>query len=104
MLVNVGRKRLDLVTNIGPVPKGGGGTPLCCRLYRYVPCHRVGFWSRFGLKTGVHFAHFGLKSGIVSRELRERMNVFIVSVPNEEERKRDMRIRNGFEDFFFVSL
>ena len=28
------------------------------------------------------------------------MNVFIVSVPNEEERKRDMRIRNGFEDFF----
>ena len=29
MLVNVGRKRLDLVTNIGPVPKeGGGGYPL----------------------------------------------------------------------------
>ena len=65
MLVNVGRKRLDLVTNIGPVSKGGGGTPLCCRLYRYVPCHRVGFWSRFGLKTSIHFAHFGLKSGIV---------------------------------------
>ena len=30
MLVNVGRKRLDLVTNIGPVPKeGGGGVPPC---------------------------------------------------------------------------
>ena len=102
MLVNVGRKRLDLVTNIGPVPKkGGGGTPLCCRLYRYVPCHRVGFWSRFGLKTGIQFAHFGLESGIVfegATGAYERIS--IVSVPNEEERKRNIRIRNGFEDFF----
>ena len=24
--------------------------------------HRVGFLHRFGLKTGKHFAHFGLKS------------------------------------------
>ena len=23
------------------------------------------FFSRFGLKTGLHFAHFGLESGIV---------------------------------------
>ena len=23
------------------------------------------FFSRFGLKTGIHFAHFGLESGIV---------------------------------------
>ena len=44
-----------------------------------MPPHRVGFLRRFGLKTGVHFAHFGL----VSRELRECMNVFIVSIPNE---------------------
>ena len=28
------------------------------------------------------------------------MNVFIVSISNEEERKRNMRIRNGFEEFF----
>ena len=28
------------------------------------------------------------------------MNVFIVSIPNEYERKKNMRIRNGFEEFF----
>ena len=42
---------------------GGGGTPLD-RLYWYVPPHRVGFLRRFGLKTGIHFAHFGLQSGM----------------------------------------
>ena len=31
---------------------------------------------------------------------RRRMNVFIVSIPNEKERKRNMRIRNIFEDLF----
>ena len=35
------------------------------------------------LKTGIHFAHFRLESGMVSRELRECMNVFIVLIPNE---------------------
>ena len=43
---------------------GGGLTPLY-KLYRYVPPHRVGFLCRFGLKMGIHFAHFGLESGIV---------------------------------------
>ena len=43
---------------------GGGGTPLY-KLYRCVSPHRVGFLRRFGLKTGIHFAHFGLKSGMV---------------------------------------
>ena len=57
-----------------------GGTPLY-RLYRYVPPHRVGFLCRFGLKSGIHFAHFGLESGMVLRELRKRMNVFIVLIP-----------------------
>ena len=28
------------------------------------------------------------------------MNVFIVSIPNQLERKRNMRIQNGFEEFF----
>ena len=28
------------------------------------------------------------------------MNVFIVSIPNEQERKKNMRIRNGLEEFF----
>ena len=44
-----------------------GGTPLY-KLYRYVPPHRVGFLRCFGLKTGlIHFAHFGLESGMVFR-------------------------------------
>ena len=39
-------------------------TPLY-KLYRYVPPHRVGFLHGFGLKTGIHFAHSGLESGMV---------------------------------------
>ena len=42
----------------------GGGTPLY-KLYRYVPSHRLGFFPGFGPKTGVHFTHFGLESGMV---------------------------------------
>ena len=37
---------------------GGGGTPLH-KPCRYVPAQRVGFLRRFGLKTGIHFTHFG---------------------------------------------
>ena len=33
--------------------------------YRYVPPQRVGFLCRFGLKTGIDFADFGLESGMV---------------------------------------
>ena len=43
---------------------GGGGTPLY-KLYGYVPSQRVWFMSRFGLKTGIDFDHFSLKSGMV---------------------------------------
>ena len=46
------------------VPPSPGGTSLY-KPYRYVPPHRVGFLRPFGLKTGVHFAHFGLESGMV---------------------------------------
>ena len=58
-------------TKLGPtlrrienVKKILGGTPLY-KLYRYVPPHWVGFLRRFGLKTGIDFAHFGLESGMV---------------------------------------
>ena len=61
---------------------GRAGTPLY-KLRRCVSPHRVGFLRCFGLKTGRHFAHFGLESGMVSREIRECMNVFIVLIPNE---------------------
>ena len=42
----------------------GGGTPLY-KVYRYVPPQRVWFLSRFGLKTGIDFDNYGLKSGRV---------------------------------------
>ena len=45
-------------------PPEGESTPLY-KLYKYVPPHQVGFLRRFGLKTGIHFAHFGLESGMV---------------------------------------
>ena len=44
--------------------EGGGGTPFY-KLCRYVPPHPVRFLCRFGLQTGIHFAHFGLESGMV---------------------------------------
>ena len=50
---------------------------------RNVPPHRVGFLSCFGLKTGIHFTHFGLESGMVLGGTTECMNVFIVSIPNK---------------------
>ena len=34
-------------------------------LCRYVLLHGVGVLCRFGLKTGIDFAHFGLESGMV---------------------------------------
>ena len=45
----------------------GEGTPLY-KLYRHVPPHLVGFFGPFGLKTGLDFAHFGLKSDMVFGE------------------------------------
>ena len=50
----VGKERLHCAANLG-------GT----LLYKLVPSHRIGFLRRFGLKTGIHFAHFGLESGLV---------------------------------------
>ena len=69
-----------------------------CKPYRYVPPHRVGFLRRFGLKTGINFVHFGLESGMICvAGTTECINVLTVSVPNEKETKRNMRIRNGCE-------
>ena len=65
-----------------------------------MPPHRGRFLRRFDLKTGIHFAHFGLESGMVFEETTECMNVFIVSIPMSKERKRNMQIRNEFEYFF----
>ena len=58
-----------------------GGTPLY-KPYGYVPPHRVGFLRRFGLKTGIHFAHFSLESGMVFEGTTECITVCIVSISN----------------------
>ena len=56
------------------LPGGEGeGTP-SRKSYSYVPLQKVRFLCRFGLKTGIDFAHFGLESGMESRELRDCMN------------------------------
>ena len=51
-------------TKTAHYPPGGGGTPL----YKYIGMCRpkeYGFLSRFGLKTGIDFDNYVLKSGRV---------------------------------------
>ena len=59
--VEFGELRTKIVYDPGG---GGGGTPLY-NPYRYLPPQRAGFLRRFGVKTGIHLAHFGLESGMV---------------------------------------
>ena len=47
-----------------PTPEG---TPLY-KPYRYEPPQRVVFLRRFGLKTGINFAHIVLELGMVFEE------------------------------------
>ena len=45
---------------------GGGDTHIYhLHVYRYVLPQRVWFSSLFGLKTGMNFDHYGLKSGML---------------------------------------
>ena len=70
----------------------GVGTPLH-KPYRYVPPKRLWFWGRFGSKTGIHFAHFGLESDMLfegTTGAYER---------NEKERKKEREIRESEMDF-----
>ena len=48
-------------------PGGGGGRTPLHKPHRYVPPQRVVFLHRFGLKTDVECAHFGLESGMGTR-------------------------------------
>ena len=67
-----------------------------------MPPHRVGFFRRLGLKTGIHFAHFGLESGMVLEGLYERLYRFNSRRVREKENVKNMRIRNGLKNFEFV--
>ena len=42
-----------------------GGDTHIYHLYRYVPPQGVWISSLFGLKTGMNFDHYGLKSGML---------------------------------------
>ena len=68
-----------MIKDLGWATPGGGGegTPLY-KPYRYVSRHQVWFLGLFGLKTGIHFALFGLESAMVFEGTTECMNVFIV--------------------------
>ena len=72
-----------------------GGTPLY-KPYRYVPLQRVRFLCRFGLRTGVDFAHFRLEMGVDfegttgAYEHIYRLNSKCI------KRKGNVRIRSGF--------
>ena len=46
-------------------PRGKGESTPLYKPYKYVPSHRIWFLGLFGLKTGIHFAQFGLKSSMV---------------------------------------
>ena len=51
------------------------------------PSGRV--FGLFSSENGIHFAHLGLESGMVFEGTTECINVFILSVPNEKERKKE---------------
>ena len=69
---------------------GGGGTPLF-KPYKYVPPQRVGFATVLVCVLILIWNQVWF-----SRALRQCLDVFIVSIPNEQERMRNMRIRNAF--------
>ena len=45
--------------------KGGGGGRILLYISYIGVCRFKGFLGRFGLKTGIDFDHYGLKSGMV---------------------------------------
>ena len=66
----------------------------------YVPPQRVMFLRRFGLKTGIDFPYFDLEGFWFLRELRECINVFIVSIPNEKKEREICEFEMDFKKSF----
>ena len=74
-----GPKLVAFIHSINFLPGGGGGGSPLYKTYKYAPPQRVWFWGLFGLKTGIHFANFGLVSGMVFEgltRLYERISCF----------------------------
>ena len=69
----------------------------------YVPPQKVGFLRRLGLKTGINFAHFGLKLGMGFKgttRLYERVHRF----NNKWGRKKPREFIREFEMDFKKSF
>ena len=54
--------------------------------YRYVQLLRVEFLLRFGLKTGLDFAHFGPESSMVFEGTTGKYEHIYRSIPNQMSR------------------
>ena len=78
------------------LPLPPGGTPLY-KLYKYVPLHRVGFLRRFGLTTGIHFAHFGLEWG------HER-NLFFDSLSSRGKKIFNKEVFLALKNYLFLRV
>ena len=48
-----------------------------CKPHRHVPAQRIWFLRFFGLKTGIHFAHFGLELGLVFEGKKRRVSTYL---------------------------
>ena len=105
MLVNVGRKRLDLVTNIGPVPKEGGGVPPCV-VGCIGMCHVIGlgFGAVLVWKRVYSLPILAWNRVWFSRELRERMNVSVSFQFQMRKKEREIFEFEMDLKIFFVSL
>ena len=67
-----------------------------------MPPHRVGFLRRFGLKTGIPFAHFGLESGMVfegTTRVYERIYRF-----NSKKEREISEFETDLNNFFVCAL
>ena len=78
-----------------PVEGGGGGGGGGGLLGRVLGP----FWSENGYRLCSFWP--GIRYGFQGN-YPECMNVFIVSIQNEQGRKKNKQIGNGFEEFFFV--
>ena len=56
---------------------------------------RVEFLHSYGLKTGKHFAHFGLESGMVLRDLWECIRLLVVPQDGHASEEIEPSERNG---------
>ena len=73
-----------------------GGTPYIS--HGYVPPQRVWFLRRFGLKTGIDFAHFGLERGLVFKGTTARVRTHLLFQFQMKEKYANLKwnLRNLF--------